>query len=86
MLKHIFSLYFYFLSTLHSGSEVWEESGKKPIWWFEFPFREITPRWHISQHATRQTIGASDLSCLDDNDIKKRTARLTPEKFKIGRT
>ena len=42
--------HFFFSLLLYSRSEDWEGSGTKPVWWSEFPSREITLRFYISQY------------------------------------
>ena len=41
---------------LCSGSEAWEGSGMKPIWWSEYPSWKITLHWYVLQHTKHQTI------------------------------
>ena len=74
VIQDFFSLF------LCSGSEVWEGSGMRPIGLSELPSCEITLRWYISQHTTRQTMGVSDLDCLD----KQVDKFLLPRKQLIG--
>ena len=60
-----FFFFFGFSLSTHSGSEVWEESGMKPIRWFEFLSREIT--LHICIYYIFHDIlnfRVNDLDCL----------------------